>query len=75
MASAIVFAPGQNVAARMSRFWAMPLPAFRDASFDLVLCNSVLHHLARPATLLAEIARVAKPAGAILVRDYAGPRG
>jgi ubiquinone/menaquinone biosynthesis C-methylase UbiE len=42
---------------------------FADASFDLVLCNSVLHHLANPAALLAEIGRVAHPHGAILVRD------
>jgi ubiquinone/menaquinone biosynthesis C-methylase UbiE len=46
---------------------------FRDASFDLVLCNSVVHHLEKPALLLAEIARVAKPDGAILVRDLRRP--
>ncbi len=46
---------------------------FADASFDLVMCNSVLHHLARPAGLFAEIARVVKPSGAILVRDLRRP--
>jgi ubiquinone/menaquinone biosynthesis C-methylase UbiE len=46
---------------------------FADASFDLVLCNSVLHHLAQPAAVLAEMARVAKSAGAILVRDLRRP--
>jgi ubiquinone/menaquinone biosynthesis C-methylase UbiE len=46
---------------------------FPDASFDLVLCNSVLHHLENPAQLLAEIARVAKPDGAILARDLSRP--
>jgi ubiquinone/menaquinone biosynthesis C-methylase UbiE len=46
---------------------------FADASFDLVLCNSVLHHLANPASLLAEIGRVAKPHAAILVRDLRRP--
>ena len=46
---------------------------FADASFDLVLCNSVLHHLAQPARLFAEIGRVAAPGGAILVRDLRRP--
>jgi ubiquinone/menaquinone biosynthesis C-methylase UbiE len=49
---------------------AMP---FRDGSFDLVLCNSVLHHIADPARLFAEIRRVAKPRAAILVRDLRRP--
>src|ERR1700730_7657650 len=34
---------------------------FRDSSFDLVLCNSVLHHIVDPSRLFAEIRRVAKP--------------
>lgn len=44
-----------------------------DASFDLVMCNSVLHHLAKPEKLLAEMARVAKPGAAILLRDLRRP--
>jgi len=47
--------------------------AFPDASFDLVMCNSVLHHLAEPKNLLAEMARVAKPGAAILLRDLRRP--
>jgi len=46
---------------------------FPEASFDLVLCNSVLHHLAEPEKLLAEMARLAKPGGAILLRDLRRP--
>jgi ubiquinone/menaquinone biosynthesis C-methylase UbiE len=46
---------------------------FGDASFDLVICNSVLHHFERPGLLLAEIARVARPTGAILLRDLRRP--
>ncbi len=42
---------------------------FADADFDLVTCNSVLHHLARPQGLFAEVSRLAKPGGAILIRD------
>jgi ubiquinone/menaquinone biosynthesis C-methylase UbiE len=46
---------------------------FRDWTFDLVVCNSVLHHLAEPQKLLTEIARLAKPGGAILLRDLRRP--
>src|SRR5712691_11275513 len=46
---------------------------FADADFDLVTCNSVLHHLAEPQSLFAEVARLAKPGGAILIRDLRRP--
>ncbi len=46
---------------------------FPNATFDLVICNSVLHHFAEPRNLLAEIARVTKPRGAILLRDLRRP--
>jgi ubiquinone/menaquinone biosynthesis C-methylase UbiE len=48
----------------------LPYPG---ASFNLVLCNSVLHHLQQPGRLLAEIARVTAPDGAILLRDLQRP--
>lgn len=41
--------------------------------FDVVLSNSVLHHLADPAKALMEMLRVAKPDGAIVVRDLRRP--
>jgi SAM-dependent methyltransferase len=46
---------------------------FPDASFDLVVCNSVLHHLGEPQNLFSEIARLVKPDGAILLRDLRRP--
>jgi len=46
---------------------------FPDSSFDFVMCNSVLHHLEEPKKLLAEMARLVKPAGAILLRDLRRP--
>lgn len=49
---------------------ALPYP---DATFDLVTCNSVLHHMAEPERLLAEIARLVKPRGAMLLRDLRRP--
>ncbi len=48
----------------------LPVP---NADFDLVMCNSVLHHLAQPRHLFAEVARLAKPDGAILIRDLRRP--
>jgi ubiquinone/menaquinone biosynthesis C-methylase UbiE len=47
--------------------------AFPGASFDLVMSNSVLHHLADPQRVFSEIARVAKPGAAILIRDLRRP--
>lgn len=49
---------------------ALPFP---DATFDLIFCNSVLHHMFEPERLLAEMARVAKPRGAVLLRDLRRP--
>lgn len=46
---------------------------FPSSHFDLVLCNSLLHHSADPLATLNEIARVTKPAGAILLRDLRRP--
>ena len=46
---------------------------FADSSFDLVLCNSVLHHIGDPTRLFAEIRRIAKPGAAILLRDLRRP--
>jgi SAM-dependent methyltransferase len=36
---------------------------FRDESFDLVICSSLIEHVSRPADLLSEIARVLAPGG------------
>ena len=49
---------------------ALPYP---DATFDLVTCNSVLHHMAEQERLLAEIGRLVKPRGAVLLRDLRRP--
>ena len=51
---------------------AKSLP-FSKQSFDLILCNSLLHHLPAPLALLNEISRVSKPGGAILLRDLRRP--
>ena len=46
---------------------------FSEATFDVVLSNSVLHHLANPLGLLNEMARVARPDGIVLLRDLRRP--
>lgn len=45
----------------------LPLPS---ASFDLALCCLVLEHLAALDTMLAELARVCRPGGRIVIADF-----
>jgi ubiquinone/menaquinone biosynthesis C-methylase UbiE len=42
---------------------------FVDESFDLVTCSRALHHTPRPHELVAEIARVLRPGGRVVVYD------
>lgn len=46
---------------------------FPDASFDAVLSNSIVHHIPDPVPCFAEIARVLRPGGALLLRDLHRP--
>lgn len=46
---------------------------FPEASFDLVLANSLLHHLTDPVAAFDEITRVVKPGGLVLMRDLRRP--
>ncbi len=45
----------------------------KASSMDLVMSNSLAHHLPEPLALLREIARVASRTGAVLVRDLLRP--
>jgi ubiquinone/menaquinone biosynthesis C-methylase UbiE len=47
--------------------------AFPDNHFNLVICNSLLHHVADPVATLNELARVSRSRGAILLRDLRRP--
>jgi SAM-dependent methyltransferase len=49
---------------------ALPFP---DGAFDLVISNSLLHHLGDPTPVLDEIARVAGASGRVLLRDLRRP--
>lgn len=46
---------------------------FADASFDLAGTHRTLHHVARPERVVAELARVARPGGQVLVVDQLAP--
>lgn len=46
---------------------------YSDATFDLVMSNSIVHHLPDPQVCLNEIVRVVRPGGAIFVRDLMRP--
>ncbi|MEG3842947.1 methyltransferase domain-containing protein [Microcoleus sp. herbarium14] len=49
---------------------AMPYP---DSYFDMVISNSIIHHLPAPLPFLQEVKRVLKPNGAIFLRDLLRP--
>ena len=51
---------------------ATALP-FERGSFDLVCTARTLHHVARPELLLAELDRVLRPGGTMLVVDQLAP--
>ena len=49
---------------------SMPYP---DRYFDMVISNSIIHHLPDPLPFLREVQRVLKPNGAIFLRDLLRP--
>jgi ubiquinone/menaquinone biosynthesis C-methylase UbiE len=51
---------------------AKQLP-YPDAHFDMVISNSLIHHLPDPLPFLKELKRVLKPNGGILIRDLIRP--
>lgn len=57
---------------RIVRGDAKRLP-FRDGAFDLVISNSLIHHVPDPADAFREIARLARTGAAVLVRDLIRP--
>lgn len=56
----------------LARAEARGLP-FADGAFDLVISNSLLHHLGDPTPVLDEIARVTAASGRVLLRDLRRP--
>lgn len=48
----------------------MPYP---DGHFDMVISNSIVHHLSDPIAFFRELQRVLKPNGSIFLRDLTRP--
>jgi ubiquinone/menaquinone biosynthesis C-methylase UbiE len=46
---------------------------YQDGQFDMVISNSLFHHLPNPLPFLQEVKRVLKPQGGILIRDLIRP--
>lgn len=51
---------------------AKQLP-YSNGQFDMVISNSLIHHLPNPLPFLKDLKRVLKPSGAILIRDLIRP--
>jgi len=49
------------------------LDAVASGSADTVTCNTVLHHLAEPTTVVATALRLAKTGGRVFIRDLVRP--
>lgn len=43
---------------------------FESRSFDAVLCSNSFHHYPHPERFFAEVARVLRPGGRLVLRDY-----
>ena len=46
---------------------------FEDGTFDVVMSNSIIHHIPEPISTLAEAARVVKSGGLLFFRDLFRP--
>ena len=57
----------QGVDLRLGDLLHLPL---RDGEVDAAVANMVLHHLAEPAAVFHEIARVLRPGGVVVVGDF-----
>lgn len=67
-ASERVYEAGLESRISLIRADGQALP-FRDAMFDAVISNGLVHHLTDPVAVLREMRRVLCPGGLLLVRD------
>lgn len=51
--------------------WAEQLP-FTDAQFDIVVSSNMFHYIDRPGDALAEMRRVLRPGGQLVITDWCG---
>ncbi len=47
--------------------------AYPDLEFDMLISNSLVHHLPEPVSFFQEVNRLVRPDGAILIRDLIRP--
>ncbi|HSQ62097.1 MAG TPA: methyltransferase domain-containing protein [Polyangiaceae bacterium] len=72
LATKKVAAAGFADRCRLELVDAKALP-FEPGTFDLVMSNSIAHHIPEPLALFEQVARVVKKGGAIIVRDLIRP--
>ncbi|WP_201750093.1 class I SAM-dependent methyltransferase [Tautonia marina] len=61
---------GQRI--RLDRVDAKAMP-YPDQSFEVVLSNSIIHHIPNPLAVMSEMVRLVAPGGTLFVRDLARP--
>lgn len=72
LAAVNVAAAGFESSVALERVDAKGLP-YADGSFDVVLSNSIIHHIPRPIESLREMVRVVRKGGLMFVRDLMRP--
>jgi ubiquinone/menaquinone biosynthesis C-methylase UbiE len=63
---------GATQRVKLAHVDAKQLP-YPDAMFDIVMSNSIVHHIPEPSVVLAEAVRVLRPGGLIYFRDLLRP--
>ena len=63
---------GLNQRIRLERVDSKRMP-YPNLEFDMVVSNSLVHHIPDPLSLFQEIKRLVRPGGAILIRDLIRP--
>jgi ubiquinone/menaquinone biosynthesis C-methylase UbiE len=63
---------GLNQRIRLERVDSKRMP-YPDLEFDMIVSNSLVHHIPDPLSLFQEIKRLVRPGGAILIRDLIRP--
>ncbi len=72
VARANVQAAGRSDSIRLTLSDCKQLPD-DDATYDVVMSNSIVHHIPEPLSVLRELWRVLKPGGLLFVRDLMRP--
>jgi ubiquinone/menaquinone biosynthesis C-methylase UbiE len=63
---------GLNQRIRLERVDSKRMP-YPDLEFDMLISNSLVHHLPDPLSFFQELKRLVRPGGAILIRDLIRP--